>query len=67
MQSLMTVAEFCELTGLTPGQAAQLRYTGRGPRFIKPTGRQVRYRLEDVETWLAERTFQRTDERPVGA
>lgn len=67
VRPLMTVREFCELTGLTPGQAAQLRYMGHGPRFVKVTGRQVRYRPEDVEAWLAERTFTRTDERPVRA
>ncbi|ORC02207.1 helix-turn-helix transcriptional regulator [Mycobacterium persicum] len=67
VQPLATVDEFCEYAGITPGAAAQLRYIGRGPKFVKVSGRQVRYRWEDIEAWVAERTFTRTDERPVGA
>ena len=32
------------------------RLLGRGPRFIKVGGRSVRYRLADVEAWLAGQT-----------
>jgi predicted DNA-binding transcriptional regulator AlpA len=32
------------------------RLLGRGPRFIKVGGRSVRYRLADVEAWLAAQT-----------
>ncbi|MBF6328512.1 helix-turn-helix transcriptional regulator [Nocardia transvalensis] len=64
-RALATDAEFCEYTGLTRGQSAQLRYLGTGPRFVKVTGRQVRYRWEDIEAWVDSRTKQRTDE-PTG-
>lgn len=60
-RNLATDAEFCEFAGLTRGQSAQLRYTGRGPKFIKVTGRQVRYRWEDIEAWVESRTRQCTD------
>ena len=30
-----------EITGLSVGALAQLRYTGQGPRFYKPTKRTV--------------------------
>ncbi|OBF70492.1 hypothetical protein A5750_23250 [Mycobacterium sp. 852002-51613_SCH5001154] len=59
--SLLTVDDYCRKTGLTRGQAANQRYLGTGPPFIRVTGRQIRYRLEDVERWLEERTFTRTD------
>ncbi|MFI7002515.1 helix-turn-helix transcriptional regulator [Nocardia sp. NPDC050175] len=62
-RKLATDAEFCEYAGLTRGQSAQLRYTGRGPTFIKVTGRQVRYRWEDIEAWVQSRSKQRTDDR----
>jgi len=63
---LATVDEFCEFAGLTRGQAAQMRYTGSGPEFVKITGRQVRYRWSDVERWLETRTRSRTDDPGTG-
>jgi len=40
--------------GLTTGNLAQLRYEGRGPKFLKPTPRTVVYRRRDVIVWLNE-------------
>jgi hypothetical protein len=60
-ERLATQEEFCDYVGITPAAAAQLRYTGNGPAFIKVTGRQVRYRWEDIERWVEERTRIRTD------
>lgn len=59
---LATVDDFCAYGGFTPGQAAQMRYSGKGPKFIKVTGRQVRYRWSDIEEWLESRTRTRTDD-----
>jgi len=53
--------EVGEVMGLTVAELAQMRYTGRGPKYVKVTGRQVRYRWEDVQQWLDERTRRRTD------
>jgi len=63
VRPLAMVDDFCEFAGVTKGQAAQLRYTGDGPPFVKITGRQVRYRWEDFEKWVAERLRTRTDDR----
>lgn len=43
---------------LTVGNLAQLRYTGKGPKFLKPTPRTVVYRESDCLAWLeaSERT-----------
>lgn len=62
IRRLATVDEFCEYAGLTRGHAAQLRYTGDGPEFVKITGRQVRYRWEKIEEWVESRTRSRTDD-----
>ena len=31
---------------------AQLRYTGKGPKYLKPTPRTVLYRKKDIDDWL---------------
>lgn len=66
-RKLATDAEFCEFAGLTRAQSAQLRYVGRGPKFIKVTGRQVRYRWADIEAWIEQRSAHSTAERPGAA
>lgn len=40
------------MPGFTKGHLAQLRYTGKGPRFYKPTPRTVLYREADILEWL---------------
>lgn len=62
---LATDKEFAAFAGLTTAQVAQLRYLGRGPRFIRVTGRQIRYRWDDIHDWLQAQTFSRSDQRPV--
>ncbi len=60
---LATDDEFCAFTGLTKQQSAQLRYLGQGPRFIRVTGRQIRYAWTDIEEWCERRTVSRSDQR----
>lgn len=55
-----TASEVADFLGVTPAALAQLRYTGKGPRFIKISGRGVRYRWSDVREWLDSQTFART-------
>jgi hypothetical protein len=38
------------------------RYSGGGPKFVKITPRQIRYRVADVEAWLNARTIGSTSE-----
>ncbi len=63
---LATPREYCDHVGITLSQAAQMRYLGTGPEFIK-IGRRVRYRWEAIEVWLEERTRKSTgdDRRPA--
>jgi predicted DNA-binding transcriptional regulator AlpA len=58
---LATPDEFCAFAGITPAHAAQLRYTGAGPKFVKISGRQIRYRWSDIENWVDSQTRSRTD------
>lgn len=50
--------------GITKQLLAQLRYTGKGPKFLKPTPRTVLYRRADAIAWLegSERTITGRDE-----
>jgi hypothetical protein len=55
----LTPDQVCALVpGMTKTNLAQLRFTGKGPKFLKPTARTVVYREADVIDWLeaSERT-----------
>ncbi|MBF4552722.1 DNA-binding protein [Corynebacterium sp. DSM 45110] len=42
----------CEIApGFTPASLAQLRYSGKGAKFVK-LGKRVFYRREDIEEWI---------------
>lgn len=59
MTKLATPQDVASYLGTTPDAIAQWRYRGTGPKFVK-VGRSVRYRWEDVATWLDEQTRQGT-------
>lgn len=63
-EKLLTVSEYCEWRGISKGAAAQERYLGKGPKFIK-AGRSVRYRASDLKEWLEAQTRQQTGERAI--
>ena len=52
------------MPGMTKGNLAQLRYTGKGPKFYKPSPRVVRYKWSDVQ---ALDRGSRTDENTMRA
>ena len=41
--------------GLSPRTLQQWRYLGRGPRFVRVSDRCIRYRMRDLDDWLASR------------
>lgn len=52
-QTYLSIDEaLCLLPGISKGHLAQLRYTGKGPKFYKPTPRTVLYRKSDILEWL---------------
>lgn len=52
MEAFMTPEQVSEWTGLSEAALAQLRYSGKGPIFLKPTAKRVLYRQRDVEAWI---------------
>ena len=58
-EKYLTPAQVCELVpGMTKTNLSQLRYVGKGPKYLKPTPRVVVYRERDIIAWLegSERT-----------
>jgi predicted DNA-binding transcriptional regulator AlpA len=52
-ERLRTPKEASEFLGVPEGTLAQWRSQRRGPAFIKLEGRLVRYRVRDLETYIA--------------
>lgn len=55
VMELLTVAELADLLKLKRGTLDRWRAANLGPAWIE-VGGQFRYRREDVDAWLAERT-----------
>jgi len=67
MEHLLSPEDVCDLIpGMTTTGLAQLRYSGGGPVFHKPSPKKVAYAVADVEAWLRTRRFDRTD-RPAAS
>lgn len=48
------------MPGMTKGNLAQLRHTGKGPKFYKPSPRVVLYKWSDVQAWIEGHAQMRT-------
>lgn len=48
------------MPGMTKGNLAQLRYTGKGPKFYKSSPRVVLYKWSDVQAWIEGHAQMRT-------
>ena len=59
--TLLTVSEAARLLRLSKRTLERYRVSGLGPKYLK-CGRCVRYRVSDIETWLADRTVTSTSE-----
>ena len=55
---LLTPEDGSHLLGVPMGTLANWRYLGRGPLFVR-LGRHVRYRSEDLDTWIEDCTVSR--------
>lgn len=53
--TLLTEQDAASYLQLTCRALQAWRYQGRGPQFVKISARAVRYRLEDLETWVETR------------
>lgn len=56
MSKLLTRKEAAEVLGVCPETLAVWKCTGRYALPVVKVGRSVRYRLADLESWLASRT-----------
>ncbi|WP_431711113.1 helix-turn-helix transcriptional regulator [Glutamicibacter uratoxydans] len=56
---LLTVDEYCAWRGISKGAAAQERYLGNGPKFLK-LGKSIRYTESSLQAWVNENTRDRT-------
>jgi excisionase family DNA binding protein len=62
MQPLLTQRQAAELLCLSERTVERFRVSGMGPKFVR-LGRSIRYRLSDVEAWIASRVVGSTSER----
>ena len=49
---LLREAQAAKYLGYEPSTLRFWRARQKGPRFIKPNGRVIRYRQEDLDAWL---------------
>jgi predicted DNA-binding transcriptional regulator AlpA len=61
MERLLTDIEAAEKMNLVPGTLRMWRLANTGPRYLK-IGRSVRYRLVDIEEFLAQRVIEPSQE-----
>ena len=59
---LHTTSEIAELLQVAEITLRKWRLGGAGPRFTR-VGANIRYRLSDVDDWIASRTVSSTSER----
>ncbi|MGP5701491.1 DNA-binding protein [Glutamicibacter arilaitensis] len=59
LEKVITQDAYCEWRGITKAAAAQERYRGKGPRFIK-AGKSILYRVSDLNAWLDQQARDRT-------
>jgi predicted DNA-binding transcriptional regulator AlpA len=64
MQPLLTQRQCAEALALSERTVERLRTTGLGPKFIR-IRHSIRYRLCDVEAWIASRVVGSTSEENV--
>lgn len=61
--ALLTEIQAAKYLGLTPRALQAWRYQGYGPRFVKISGRCIRYRASDLEQWVTGRLRRSTSDR----
>lgn len=53
MDKYLSIDQVCELIpGMTRGQLAQLRFTGKGPRYRRPTPKTILYVESECIEWI---------------
>ena len=52
-ERLLTPIQAADFLSLTPRWLEMKRYHGDGPPFVRVSARCIRYRLSDIEDWIA--------------
>ncbi len=60
---LLTTAQAAAFIGYTPRMLEARRVRGGGPKFVRISGRAVRYRIEDLNDWIEKRLVSNTAQR----
>ena len=61
--SLLTEKQTSRLMGFSVRTLQACRVRGGGPRFVKISARCVRYRQDDLDSWVADRLRRSTSDR----
>jgi predicted DNA-binding transcriptional regulator AlpA len=64
---LLSQRQVAELLGLSERTLEAMRLRGTGPAFVRISRRCVRYRLTDLESFIASRTVPMSDQRAEAA
>lgn len=64
---LLNEHDACELLGYSVRTLQKWRVVGGGPKFIKVSSRSIRYRVQDLLNWIAERTVTSTSDTSCAA
>ena len=59
---LLTQREAATLLKLSERTVERMRVSGLGPKFIRVSGRSIRYRLTDIESYISSRVVASTSE-----
>ena len=62
--TLLSQREAASLLHLSERTLERFRVSGTGPKFVR-LGRSIRYRLTDIEAFIASRIVGSTSERPA--
>lgn len=62
MTELVSQERAAEILGVSERFLERRRVRGGGPPFVRVSPRAIRYRVSDLEAWIAERTHDSTAE-----
>jgi predicted DNA-binding transcriptional regulator AlpA len=60
--TLVTASEAARLLRLSVRTLERYRISGLGPKYVRATDRSIRYRVSDLEAWIASRIVASTSE-----
>lgn len=62
--TLLTQRQAATVLCLSERTVERMRVSGLGPKFVRVSGRSIRYRQSDLEAYIASRVVSSTSERP---